>query len=136
MSESKVFGREEILAAKEKRNVIKLDNVPGLGGSVYIREMKRGEFSAWIQRIGEEDSKLVASVLCDEAGALLFDENNPEDMKAIEDSFTTKGLAFIGMKAISENSASPQVVEKNLQASLNIALSSDSPRTTAAPLAN
>lgn len=125
MSESKIFGREDILAAKAKRNVIRIDDVPGLGGSVYIRELKRGEFSEWIKQTGDSDSKIVAQVLCNEAGELLFDPNKDEDLKDIEASFTTKGLAHIGLKAISENSANPELVEKNLQASLNTLSSSN-----------
>ncbi len=136
MSDKKVFGREDILAAKNKRNVIRSDDVPSLGASLYILELKRSEFQEWIKQLGEEDSKLVASILCDETGKLLYDPNNPEDLKEIEDSLTVRALQYIGMKAISENSANPQAVEKNLQASLNTAFSSALPPTSAAPLTN
>ncbi len=136
MSDKKVFGREDILAAKNKRNVIRIDDVPSLGASLYILELKRSEFQEWIKQLGEEDSKLVASILCDETGKLLYDPNNPEDLKEIEDSLTVRALQYIGMKAISENSANPQAVEKNLQASLNTAFSSALPPTSAAPLTN
>ncbi len=136
MSDKKVFGREDILAAKNKRNVIRIDDVPGLGASIYILELKRSEFQEWIKQLGEEDAKLVASIICDETGKLLFDPNNPADLKEIEDSLTVRALQYIGMKAISENSANPQAVEKNLQASLNIAFSSALPPTSGAALTN
>lgn len=119
MSDTKIFGREDILAAKAKRNVIKIDDVPGLGGSVYIRELKRGEFKAWLDKSEESDAKLLAEVLCDANGNLLFDPNNEEDVKSIEESFTAKGFQYLGKEALVRNSANPEIVEKNLQASLS-----------------
>lgn len=125
MSESKIFGREDILAAKAKRNVIRIDDVPGLGGSVYVRELKRGEFASWIERKAESNTKLVAHVLCDAEGNLLFDPENEEHLKEMDECFTEKGLWHIGLKALSENSVDPEAVGKNLQASLTTVLSSN-----------
>lgn len=120
MSEQKIFGREDILAAKEKRNVIRIDDVPGLNGSIYIRELKRAEFGAWLQSgTDDRDSKIVAQILCDESGALLFKAEDEMDLIELENSLTAKQLAHIGMRGMVENSANPKVAEKNLQASLN-----------------
>lgn len=125
MSEKKIFGREDILSAK--RNVIRIDDVPGLEGSVFIREMKLAEFKQWMKNQGSDDTKIVAEVLCDENGALLFNPESEDDLRQLAESLSVKQITHIGFKAISENTANPQAVEKNLQASLSMALSSASP---------
>lgn len=130
MSDKKIFGREDILAAK--RNVIPIDDVPGLDGRVYIREMKLAEFKQWMKNQGSDDTKIVAEVLCDENGALLFNPESEDDLQQLAKSLSVKQITHIGFKAIAENTANPQAVEKNLQASLNMALSSALPANSGA----
>ncbi len=136
MSDKKVFGREDILAAKNKRNVIAINDVPDLDGSVFILELKRSEFTEWLNHLAEDDAASIARILCDASGALLFDAANADDIKLINESMTTRQLGHLLVKGMSMNSAKPEAFEKNLQASLNAALNSDLPPISAAPSLN
>ena len=108
---TKILTRDDFLSASKSLKLEFIEEVPGLDGSVYMREMSEGQrlaYSGRIEELRKEGRKitahnsielmalLVSMTVCDKDGNPLFAE---EDIRALADN-KLEALVFLSKKAM------------------------------------